>query len=93
MPLVRISIRKGRSPSEKEALLEAVHSALVTALQIPETDRHQRLCEYAAEDFEIPPGRTMRYTLMYSSFSSSRQWKTGASAAAYPRMKSNLASR
>lgn len=64
MPLVRIEILKGRSRAEKEALLEGVHAALVEALKIPDNDRTQRVCEYAPEDFEIPPGKTERYTLI-----------------------------
>ncbi len=64
MPLVKIDVRKGRSPAEKAALLEAVHAALVEALKVPDGDRTQRLCEHAAEDFEIPPDKTERYTLI-----------------------------
>src|SRR3972149_9088034 len=64
MPLVRIEIRRGRTPAEKRALMEAIHSALVEALQIPDWDRTERLIEHEAEDFEIPPGKTERYTLI-----------------------------
>ena len=64
MPHVRIEVREGRSASEKEALLEAVHSALVEALKIPEHDRIQRLYELSAEDFEVPPNRTGMVTLI-----------------------------
>lgn len=64
MPLVRISVRRGRSPAEKRALLDAVHAALVEALKISDHDRNQRLIEYAPEDFEIPPTRTERFCLI-----------------------------
>ncbi|MGH2628073.1 MAG: tautomerase family protein [Anaerolineales bacterium] len=64
MPLVRISVRKGRSPKEKRALLDAVHAALVETFHIPDADRTQRLSEYAPEEFDIPPGRTDRYALV-----------------------------
>ena len=64
MPLVRIEIRRGRTPAEKRALMEVIHSALVEALQIPDWDRTQRLIEHEAEDFEIPPGKTDGYTLI-----------------------------
>ena len=64
MPLVRIDVRKGRARSEKAALLEAMHAALVEALKIPDDDRTQRLCEHEAEDFEIPPTKTERYTVI-----------------------------
>lgn len=64
MPAVRIEIREGRSASEKKALLEAVHSALVEALKIPEQDRIQRLHELPADNFEIPPDKTEMFTLI-----------------------------
>lgn len=64
MPLVSISIQKGRTADEKRALLDAVHSSLVEALKIPDYDRNQRINEYAAEDFEIPPGKTNKFTLI-----------------------------
>jgi hypothetical protein len=50
MPLVRIEVLKGRAASDKSALLQGVHEALMAALQIPDDDRLQRLIEYDAED-------------------------------------------
>ena len=64
MPEVRIEVREGRSATEKKALLEAAHSALVEALRIPEHDRIQRLYELPAECFEIPPDKTEAFTLI-----------------------------
>lgn len=64
MPLVRIEILEGRPASERKRLLQAVHDALVEAFGIPEDDRTQRLIEHADENFEIPPGRSERYTLV-----------------------------
>jgi phenylpyruvate tautomerase PptA (4-oxalocrotonate tautomerase family) len=64
MPLFRIEIREGRSTSEKLALLQAVHSALVEALKIPEQDRTQRLYEYPADNFEAPLDKTELFTLI-----------------------------
>ncbi len=64
MPLVRIEIREGRLPSEKKALLEAVHAALVEALAIPDGDRTQRLYEHSSEHFEIPPDKSNAFTLV-----------------------------
>lgn len=45
-------------------MLEAVHSALVEALKIPDEDRTQILHEYAPGDFEIPPTKTDRFALV-----------------------------
>ncbi len=64
MPLVRVDIREGRTPAAKKALLDAIHAALVEAFKIPDTDRTQRLFEYTAEDFEIPPSKSGNYTLV-----------------------------
>lgn len=54
MPLVEIQVLKGRSASEKKALFDAVHSALMDSLKIPDDDRLQRLVEHDSEDFEVP---------------------------------------
>lgn len=64
MPLVQIETRRGLPPPTKAALLDAVHAALVTAFGIPDHDRVQRFVEHAPEDFEIPPGRGERFTLV-----------------------------
>jgi phenylpyruvate tautomerase PptA (4-oxalocrotonate tautomerase family) len=64
MPIARISVRRGWTGEDKAALLEAVHSAMVEALKIPERDRNQRLDEYEPENFIVPPGRTDRFALV-----------------------------
>ena len=64
MPLVKISIRKGRSDSEKIALLNGIHMALVEAFEIPENDRVQRVDEYSENEFEIPNDRTDKFTII-----------------------------
>jgi hypothetical protein len=63
MPLVRIEILEGRSANERRQLLLAVHDALVEAFRIPDDDRSQRIVEYDPVNFEIPPGKSERYTL------------------------------
>ena len=60
MPLVKISLRKGRSPEYRRAILDGVHNALVEAYRIPDSDRHQQLCELDADNFEIPPKNSDR---------------------------------
>lgn len=54
MPLVQMEVVKGRSSSEKKALFDAVHEALVDAFKIPDDDRVQRLVEYEKDDFDAP---------------------------------------
>jgi phenylpyruvate tautomerase PptA (4-oxalocrotonate tautomerase family) len=53
MPLVKISLVKGRSIAEKEAIIEAVHSALKAAFKIPENDRNLRIFEFDPENFDV----------------------------------------
>jgi len=67
MPSVLIETRRGLGPAEKRKLLDAVHDALVLAFKIPDHDRTQRLREYEPEDFDIPPGRGERYTVVQMS--------------------------
>jgi phenylpyruvate tautomerase PptA (4-oxalocrotonate tautomerase family) len=64
MPLVMIETRRGLSAETKHRLFDAVHGALVAAFKIPDHDRGQRLVEYAPEDFEIPPGKGERFTIV-----------------------------
>ncbi len=64
MPLVKVSLLKGKSKEEKEALLDAVHAALIEAFKIPENDRNQRIFEFEPENFDIPEGQTSNFTLI-----------------------------
>lgn len=58
MPVVRITIRSGKSPAYKKALLDGVHTALVQAFKIPEQDRFQTLHELDSDRFELPPSKS-----------------------------------
>ena len=64
MPLVKITIRKGRSREEKRVLLDAVHAALIDAFEIPQGDRNQRVLEVEPDNFEFPEGKTEDYTII-----------------------------
>lgn len=64
MPLVRITIRSGKSASYRQALLDGVHSALVHVFRIPEHDRFQMLHELDAERFEAPPAKSDNITII-----------------------------
>lgn len=89
MPLVRIETRPGRTAAQKRALLDATHAALVTALQIPERDRHQRIVEYDPEDFDTPPDRGDGWTLVSVTMFAGRSVR--AKRALYRTMVDNLA--
>jgi phenylpyruvate tautomerase PptA (4-oxalocrotonate tautomerase family) len=64
MPIVRISILKGRTLEEKKEITEAVHDALMSSFRIPETDNNQRIHEYDPQDYILPPGKTEKYILV-----------------------------
>ena len=54
MPLVTLTIRKGKSGEFKSAVLGSVHSALL-ASGVPEQDRFHRVLELSADDFRFDP--------------------------------------
>jgi hypothetical protein len=54
MPLVTVTLRKGKSTDFKSAVLGAVHRALV-ASGVPEADRFQRVLELSPDDFRFDP--------------------------------------
>lgn len=64
MPLVRIEIYKGKEKAYKQAILEGVHKALVSAFRIPENDRNQRIFELEEENFERNTNKTDRFTII-----------------------------
>ena len=64
MPLVRIEIIKGKDNAYKKTLLDAVHTALVNAIQIEDGDRFQRLYEVDDELFERNESKTDKFTMI-----------------------------
>jgi phenylpyruvate tautomerase PptA (4-oxalocrotonate tautomerase family) len=64
MPIVTISLRKGKTKKEKKAFLDAVHDALVAAFKIPDSDRIQKIIEFDDENFEMPQGKTPQHTII-----------------------------
>src|SRR5258708_12712201 len=55
MPLVRISLREGKTAEYKRALADGVHRALVEAIDVPAQDRFQVVTEHAAGDLIYDP--------------------------------------
>jgi phenylpyruvate tautomerase PptA (4-oxalocrotonate tautomerase family) len=51
MPLVKVSLLKGRSAEEKDSIAAAIQAALVSTLGVPDEDRYQLFNEYDGEDF------------------------------------------
>jgi 4-oxalocrotonate tautomerase len=56
MPLVRISLRQGTSPTYRQAIADGVHRAMVESLAIPPDDRFQVINEYVPENLLYDPG-------------------------------------
>jgi 4-oxalocrotonate tautomerase len=51
MPLVRISMLKGKPASYRRKVGDAIHQALVQTVDVPAKDRFQLITEHDAEDF------------------------------------------
>jgi 4-oxalocrotonate tautomerase len=55
MPLVRISLREGKSEEYKKALGDGVHRAMVEAIEAPAQDRFQIITEHPASGLVYDP--------------------------------------
>ncbi|CAN5345785.1 tautomerase family protein [soil metagenome] len=55
MPLVRISLRKGKSPQHLSALAEGVHQALRAAFGVPENNKFTLIHEHEDSAFICDP--------------------------------------
>ncbi len=64
MPLVLMSMRKGRSSELKKQMMESVHASLVEAFKIPAWDFNQRILEFDPDNFQIPPVKSAEYTIL-----------------------------
>lgn len=53
MPLVRVSLRQGRTREQKKAIADAVYEAMRETINIPENDRFVVLDEKGAENVYI----------------------------------------
>ena len=63
MPLVKVNLLKGRSADEKDSIAAAIQAALVSTLEVPESDRYQLFNEYDRESFRHTSGYLgMTYT-------------------------------
>jgi 4-oxalocrotonate tautomerase len=55
MPLVRISLREGKTEEYKKAVADAVHRALLEAVDAPAQDRFQIITEHPASGLIYDP--------------------------------------
>lgn len=69
MPLLRIDLYQGRTDTELQALLDAVHRAMLAAFKVPERDRYQIVNEHAPtrmimEDTGLDIPRTEKFVFI-----------------------------
>jgi 4-oxalocrotonate tautomerase len=51
MPLTRISLRRGKPPAYRQAILDGVYAAMRETFDVPEDDRFVLVTEHDAADF------------------------------------------
>ena len=56
MPLVRVSLNRGRSPEFRTSVGDAVHRALVETINLPAGDHFQLFTEYEPGNLVCEPG-------------------------------------
>jgi phenylpyruvate tautomerase PptA (4-oxalocrotonate tautomerase family) len=56
MPLVRVSLVKGKTPEYRRKVGDAIHRALVETIDVPPLDRFQLITEHEAGDLVYDPG-------------------------------------
>jgi len=64
MPLVKVEIISGKTSEYKKILLQSIHDALMSVLEIEEDDRFQRLYELDTDCFERRAAKTEKFTMI-----------------------------
>jgi len=52
MPLVRISLRRGKPPQYRKAIRDGVYDAMRETFEVPKDDRFMLVSEHEADDFD-----------------------------------------
>ena len=55
MPLVRISLRRGKSPAYLAAIRDGIYAAMYETFDVPEDDRFMLVTQHDAEEFDYAP--------------------------------------
>ncbi|OOG51375.1 tautomerase family protein [Rhodanobacter sp. C01] len=55
MPLVRISLRRGKSPTHLAALRHGIYQAMRKTFNVPENDRFILISQHDADEFDCDP--------------------------------------
>jgi 4-oxalocrotonate tautomerase len=56
MPLVRIDLRRGKSPAYLKALRNGIYAAMRESFNVPENDRFMLMHQHDADEFDYDPG-------------------------------------
>ncbi|HEV2619291.1 MAG TPA: tautomerase family protein [Acidobacteriaceae bacterium] len=56
MPLVRITLRRGKSPAHLAALRNGIYQAMRDTFNVPENDRFILISQHDADEFDCDPG-------------------------------------
>lgn len=51
MPLTRVSLRRGKPPTYRKAILDGVYAAMRETFEVPEDDRFMVISEHDEDDF------------------------------------------
>ena len=55
MPLVRISLRRGKSPAYLATIRDSIYAAMREAFDVPEEDRFMLVTQHDVEEFDYSP--------------------------------------
>jgi phenylpyruvate tautomerase PptA (4-oxalocrotonate tautomerase family) len=64
MPLVTISMFKGKNREFKKKLNDEIHESLVQCFKIKDWDYNQKTREYDLADWTVPEGKSEQYVLI-----------------------------
>jgi phenylpyruvate tautomerase PptA (4-oxalocrotonate tautomerase family) len=88
VPNVTIEVRKRYSKGQEEAIIKAVHAAMMEGIKTPEWDKTVRLVVHEPHRFATPPKIDDRYTLVTVDLFRGRSLK--AKKAFYQAVVNNL---
>src|SRR5215472_17950399 len=55
MPLVRVSLRKGKPAAYRKAILDGIYQAMISTFNVPNDDRFMVINEHDEPDFSYSP--------------------------------------
>jgi phenylpyruvate tautomerase PptA (4-oxalocrotonate tautomerase family) len=55
MPLVRVSLRRGKSAAYRKAILDGIYQAMISTFNVPNEDRFMVINEHDEPDFSYSP--------------------------------------